>query len=118
MTPWTMAALALAALVVIRRLFGGRSVSIEVVKAKIAAGAKIVDVRTPDEFRGGAYPGAVNIPLQSLLGRLKDLSKDRPIVLYCASGSRSAAAASMLRQAGFADVVNAGGLGNMPRDRV
>lgn len=86
------------------------------VKDLIAAGAKIVDVRTPGEFADEAYPGAVNIPLQSLAGRLGELGpKDGPIVLYCASGARSAQAARMLKDAGFTAAVNAGGLEDMPR---
>ena len=82
---------------------------------RIKAGAQIVDVRTPDEFRDGAYPGAVNIPVQSLGARMGEISKDKPVVVYCASGGRSATAARMLLQAGYTDVVNAGGLGDMPR---
>ena len=44
-----------------------------------------------------------------------EISKDKPVVVYCASGGRSATAARMLLQAGYTDVVNAGGLGDMPR---
>ncbi|HEY9857314.1 MAG TPA: rhodanese-like domain-containing protein [Stenomitos sp.] len=86
-----------------------------VVREKIAAGATIVDVRSPGEYRSGAYPGAINIPLQELPQRLGELSKAKPIVVYCASGGRSAAAAGVMKQAGFSDVVNGGGLIQMPR---
>ncbi|MBK7506577.1 MAG: rhodanese-like domain-containing protein [Bacteroidetes bacterium] len=86
-----------------------------VVKQKIEAGAKIVDVRSPDEFRDGGFPGAVNIPLQDLQRRLGEIPKEKPVVLYCASGARSGMGARMLKQAGYADVTNAGGLGDMPR---
>ena len=82
---------------------------------KIRAGARIIDVRTPGEFSGSSYPRAKNIPLDVLPSRMADLPKDKPIVLYCASGARSARAARLLRQAGFTDVINAGGLGSMPR---
>lgn len=82
---------------------------------RIKAGARIVDVRTPEEFRDGAYPGAINIPVQALGARMSELSKDKPIVVYCASGGRSATAARMLRGAGYPDVINAGGLEDMPR---
>jgi phage shock protein E len=86
-----------------------------IIKEKLKAGAKIVDVRTTGEFEDGAYPGAVNIPLGALPTRLGELGpKDGPIVLYCASGARSAQAARLLKQAGFTDVVNAGGLEDMP----
>ena len=85
-----------------------------IVKQKIDAGATIIDVRTPEEFRDGAYPGARNIPVSSLGTRLGEIPKDKPVVLYCASGARSASAARAMKQAGFADVINAGGLADMP----
>jgi len=86
------------------------------IKDKIAAGARIVDVRTPAEFADEAYPGAVNIPLATLPARMHELEpKDTPIVLYCASGARSGQGMRFLKQNGFTDVINAGGLGDMPR---
>lgn len=86
------------------------------IKEKIAAGAKIVDVRSPAEFKDEAYPGAVNIPLPLLPLRMKDLEpKSTPIVLYCASGARSGQGMRFLKQNGFTDVINAGGLDDMPR---
>jgi phage shock protein E len=86
-----------------------------IVKDKIKAGARIIDVRTKGEFADGAYAGAVNIPLSELPGKLDELGpKDRPVILYCASGARSAQAARLLKQSGFADVINAGGLDDMP----
>lgn len=85
------------------------------VKSMIEAGAKVIDVRTPEEFADGAYPGAVNIPLSTLAARLGEIGpKDGAVVLYCASGARSAQAARVLSQAGFANVLNAGGLSDMP----
>ncbi len=80
------------------------------VKQKIEAGAVIVDVRTPEEFRDRAYPGALNIPVSSLVARMAEIPKDKPVIVYCASGARSASAARTLRQAGYRDVLNAGGL--------
>jgi phage shock protein E len=86
-----------------------------IVLEKIKAGARIVDVRTPVEFMDGSYPGAVNIPLSSLPVRMHELEpKDRPIILYCASGARSGQGARLLKAAGFTDVINAGGLDDMP----
>jgi len=85
------------------------------VKEMIKAGAKIIDVRSPGEFADESYPGAVNIPLNVLPAKVMDLGpKDGPIVLYCASGARSAQAARFLKQEGFTNVVNAGGLSDMP----
>lgn len=108
-------ALALVAVFLVVRSLGQKKASPALVQEKIAAGAKIIDVRSPGEFSSGSYPKAKNIPLDSLAGRLGELAKDQPLIVFCASGSRSAQAARLLRKAGFADVVNAGGLGNMPR---
>ena len=85
-----------------------------VVAEKLRAGATILDVRTEGEFRGGAYRGALNVPLATLRTRLDRIPRDRPVVVYCASGTRSAMAARMLRRAGFADVSNGGGLHHLP----
>jgi NADPH-dependent 2,4-dienoyl-CoA reductase/sulfur reductase-like enzyme/rhodanese-related sulfurtransferase len=75
----------------------------------------IVDVRTPGEFKSGAYPDAVNIPLDELARRTAELGNDlsRDITVYCASGARSAYAENMLKQLGFVNVKNGGGLTSM-----
>lgn len=83
-------------------------------KEKIKAGATVIDVRTREEFAGGHYQGARNIPLQELQKRLAEAGdKKKAIVVYCASGMRSAQAAKLLTKAGFTDVTNAGGLKNL-----
>lgn len=85
------------------------------IKDKILAGASVIDVRTPDEYEDGHYPGAKNIPVNLLPTRLDEIGpKDKPIIVYCASGSRSAVAQAMLKAKGFTDVTNAGGLEDMP----
>ncbi len=77
-------------------------------------GKLVVDVRTPEEFEMGAYPGAVNIPLDELPVRLGELgSKDRELVLYCASGARSAYAVRFLVNEGFTKITNGGGIMQM-----
>ena len=113
-TALALPAAAFAVYLVLKRLLAPRA-SGTTVQEKLAAGALVVDVRSPGEFRGGAFPTAINIPLNELGTRLAGLSRDKPVVLYCASGSRSALAARMFRQAGFADVINAGALHDMPR---
>ena len=65
---------------------------------------QIVDVRNPGEAAAGMIPGAVNIPVGQLPGRLGELDTRRPTVVYCAGGYRSSVAASLLRQRGFDDV--------------
>ena len=82
---------------------------------KIQSGAKIVDVRTPEEFNEEAYPNAINIPVDEVQSRLNEFGeKTKPILVYCASGARSAYAARLLKNAGYTDVINAGGLYDMP----
>lgn len=83
----------------------------------IKSGAKIVDVRTMEEFEDEHYPNAICIPVNELQARMSELGdKTTPIVVYCASGSRSGYAARVLSMAGFKKVVNAGGLWDMPSD--
>ncbi len=64
-------------------------------------GAMIVDVRTKEEYVGGHVNEAINIPIKILKAKSKTLDKNRTIVVYCASGSRSAHAAKFLRESGF-----------------
>ncbi|WNF38442.1 FAD-dependent oxidoreductase [Bacillaceae bacterium IKA-2] len=74
----------------------------------------IVDVRTAGEFAYGAYPGAINIPLDELETRVEKLGKkDRKINLYCESGARSAYAVKFLKTYGFTNLENGGGLAKM-----
>ena len=75
----------------------------------------VVDVRTPGEFEGGAYPDAINIPLDDLMERLKELGENtaREIIVYCASGARSAYAQRTLTQLGYSNVKNGGGIAAM-----
>ena len=72
---------------------------------KIKTGAMVVDVRTVEEFEEEHYPRAVNIPVDQVHLRLADFGdKQHPIIVYCASGSRSAYAAKILKAAGFTRV--------------
>jgi len=68
----------------------------------------IIDVRTRAEFAAGANKKSLNIPLDELPAKIAQLDRRRPIVVCCASGGRSAVAAAMLRNSGFAQVTNAG----------
>ena len=75
----------------------------------------VVDVRTPEEFIAGAYPAAINIPLDELMQRYEELGNNgaREITVYCASGARSAYAQRTLMQIGYENVKNGGGLASM-----
>lgn len=72
----------------------------------------VIDVRTEAEFQTGALQGAINLPLAQLEQRLDELPSDRQasLVIYCASGGRSAMACTLLRQHGYIRALNAGGL--------
>jgi rhodanese-related sulfurtransferase len=66
--------------------------------------AQLIDVREPNEFSGGHVLGARNIPLTQLKSRLKEIRPDKPVYLYCQSGSRSGRAAQMLYKKGYKDL--------------
>jgi len=69
----------------------------------------LLDVRTPQEFQQGRLAGASLIPIDQLLHRLGELPRDRPILVYCAVGSRSAQVFSFLARRGYAEVYNLDG---------
>ncbi|HEY1734914.1 MAG TPA: rhodanese-like domain-containing protein [Acidimicrobiales bacterium] len=69
----------------------------------------VLDVREPEEVADWAFPGAVNIPLGELGGRTGELPTDRPIVVVCHSGVRSASAADALATGGWRAENLAGG---------
>jgi len=85
-----------------------------IVKEKIDSGALVLDVRTLEEFEDEHYPNALCIPVNELPNRLTEIPKDKSIVVYCASGARSAYAARILKSSGYPDVINAGGLYDLP----
>jgi sulfur-carrier protein adenylyltransferase/sulfurtransferase len=70
-----------------------------------------LDVREQDEWDQGVIPGAVHIPRGYLEQRVEGLlpEHDRPIVVYCAGGSRSAFATKTLEELGYESVVNLAG---------
>ena len=100
------------------RLISGRKLNTTVLAARIKAGALVLDVRTPAEYSDKHFRDALNIPVDELASRLAELGKDldRCIIVYCASGARAGKASRLLRQAGFSEVINAGGLFNLPRE--
>jgi phage shock protein E len=71
-------------------------------------GAMLVDVRSVAEFSSANAPGTVNIPLQELGSRLAEIPKSAPVVLCCASGTRSGMAKMMLKKNGYPRVYNIG----------
>lgn len=74
-----------------------------------AQGATLLDVRSVAEFAAGSAPGTVNIPLHELAQRLAEVPRHTPVVVGCASGTRSGMARLLLRKHGYAPVYNIGG---------
>jgi len=71
-------------------------------KALAAGGAKVVDVRTPEEFTSGHVPGAINIPYDEIARRASEIGPpSTTVVLYCRSGRRSGIAVEALQKAGY-----------------
>ena len=75
------------------------------------SGAVLLDVRTPEEYRSGHIPGSKNIPLQTIdrVGSVAE-NKDTALYVYCQSGARSRQAAGLLKQLGYTNVNNIGGI--------
>jgi len=88
-----------------------KQITAQAARERQAAGAVVVDVREPHEWREGHIDGAVLLPL-SRIGRLtQQVRREQEVILVCRSGNRSNAAAQALIQAGYADVSNlAGGM--------
>lgn len=82
-------------------------------KEKIDAGADvfIVDVRTQEELdETGIIPGAVHIPIDEFEGRISEVPTDKPIVTYCMRGGRASRAAATLRENGYTQPIEYGGI--------
>jgi len=90
-----------------RNLFGGGTSSADL-KARVAEGAFLVDVRTPAEYAEGHVPGSVNIPLDRVPFQLHQFRNKKHIIVFCRSGNRSGMAKSLLQANGIAPVTNGG----------
>lgn len=85
---------------------GSKSEGIQVFVNKAAV---IIDVRTVGEFRDGHIKGSKNIPLDTINNKLNEIKKlDKPVIVCCRSGMRSAQAVSILKSVGI-EVINGGG---------
>jgi sulfur-carrier protein adenylyltransferase/sulfurtransferase len=85
-----------------------RDISASDLALRLKNGEKIrlIDVREPHELAISSLPGAVNIPLGQLAGRLSELDSAQQLVLFCKTGSRSTRALELLVTAGFRKVKN------------
>lgn len=78
-------------------------------KKLVAAGARLVDVRSPEEFAKGHIEGAVNAPVDTI-GERELGAKDAELVLYCGSGARASRAAATLRAKGYTRIYELGAM--------
>lgn len=74
----------------------------------------LLDVRSPLEYQAGHIPGSTNVPVQFMADIVEQNSirLDKTLVLYCQSGARSAHACGILKNMGYTEVHNFGGLHN------
>lgn len=80
---------------------------------------ELLDVRQPKEYQQGHIPGSRLIPLGDLPGRVSELDRQKPLIVYCAVGGRSKAAAQYLAGQGFVEVYNlTGGIKAWSGDKV
>jgi phage shock protein E len=86
-------------------------ISREQAHAMVAAGAKVIDVRSPEEFAAGAAPGAINVPVQVVAAEIARYAQPSDtLVVYCKAGGRADVAVRTLRAMGYAAAYNLGGL--------
>ena len=84
------------------------------VQADLNAGARLIDVRTVEEFNAGYVEGGVNLPLDKIQsGVFPTSAKDTKIYVYCRSGNRSAQAKALLQKAGYTNVIDLGGMNDV-----
>jgi phage shock protein E len=87
------------------------SVRFAAVQSDIQSGAVLYDVRTSQEYSSGHFENAKNWPLQDMQsGKLPEVPTTTKLYVYCQSGNRSSQAAKLLRDAGFSDVTDLGGI--------
>ena len=85
------------------------SVSVQDASAQAEDDALIVDVREPDEFAQVRVAGSVLLPLSEFVARCNELPADRPLLMLCKSGARSASATQYLLRQGYPRVANVTG---------
>lgn len=85
------------------------SYGIQTIQNDVASGGQLLDVRTAEEYEQAHIDGAANLSLQDIqAGTMPSSAKDKPLYLYCRSGSRSSQAAKKLRAAGYQNVIDLG----------
>lgn len=92
------------------------SVSFAAVQSDVSSSAKLYDVRTAQEYTSGHFENAENWSLQDMqAGKLPEVPKTTKIYVYCQSGNRSSQAARLLKDAGFSNITDLGGLQDLQK---
>ena len=98
------------------------SITAEEAKAKLDSDDSVilVDVRTPEEYREGHIPGAILLPVSDIEAKAESELPDKSAtyIVYCRTGSRSAAAASQLVEMGYENIYDLGGINDWPYEKV
>ena len=93
------------------KLFNKIDINTAVEEYRTTPGAFLIDVRTGPEYEAGHIEGAINMPLVSIhfiVNHVRDI--EAPVYVYCQTGARSGQAASMIREMGYKNVKNVGGV--------
>lgn len=113
MQTWIWIIVFVVFLSVLAFLRSSTQVPVEVAKKLLIEGAVVIDVRTSGEFGSGHLPKAINIPVDQVAVEVprRIPEKERPILLHCHSGMRSATAQRQLRALGYTRAFNLGSYG-------
>ena len=85
------------------REIGPGQISIEDFKKALKADMiRVIDARTQTDYEGGHFPGSINIPLDEMKSRIREIPREKFIVLHCQTGARGEIAYNILKKEGFA----------------
>lgn len=92
-------------------IFKGQDINRGVEEYNNTLGSYLIDVRNKDEYDDGHVPGSKNVPLPNI-SAIEEVVADKgaPIFVYCLSGGRSSSAAKAMKQMGYTNVNNIGGI--------
>ena len=92
---------------------GADTIAIDEANVLIANGAKLIDVRTPEEFAERSAEGSINLPLDTLETALQDYDINTVLLFFCASGNRAGQAVKKASEMGFEKAYNLGSIDNL-----
>ncbi len=107
---WVIIAAIIVLFLLLKR---ARLISAAQAKQYLQQGAKVIDVRTEQEYRDKHIPDAINLPLDSITETIAQHvpDKEKPVLLHCAGGVRSGMARTKLRKLGYTKAYNLGSYG-------